>query len=93
MSQQTATKTKKDMTTSSFTANEATYTTTTVEVRGNKFSITVVVGAFNYVSVRKITNNPHGICGKDFKNFAEATSHYKSPEMKIALLKVELGIL
>lgn len=76
-----------------FTANNATYTTSNVEVKGNTFAILVVTGTFNYVSVRKVTNNPFGTLGKEFKNFAEATNHYKSPEMKIALLKVELGIL
>jgi hypothetical protein len=76
-----------------FTAENATYTTTNVQVKGNTFAILVVTGAFNYVSVRKVTNNPFGTLGKEFKNFAEATSHYKSPEMQIALLKVELGIL
>jgi hypothetical protein len=77
--------------TTTFTQNEATYTTTKIDVKGNKYSVTVVTGKFNYVSVLKETNNTFGTCGKEFLNFDAATRHYKSPEMKTALLKVELG--
>ena len=76
-----------------FTKNEATYTTTNVEVKGNTFAITVVTGKFNYINITKVTNNPFRTIGKDFANFTEAAKNYKSPEMKTALLKVELGIL
>ena len=73
-------------------ANNTIYTSTEVTVKGNIFSITVAVGKYNYVSVLKKTNNPYGGLGKQFANFDEATRAYKSPEMKTALLKVELGI-
>lgn len=76
-----------------FTKNEATYTTTNAEVKGNTFAICVVTGRYNYVSVRKVTNNPFGTLGKEFANFDEAAKNYKSPEMKTALLKVELGLI
>jgi hypothetical protein len=77
---------------SNITKDNTTYTTTEILVKGNKFAITVVVGKYNYVNVRKITNNPFLTSGKDFANFDEAARNYKSPEMKTALLKVELGL-
>jgi hypothetical protein len=74
------------------TENNTTYTTTEILVKGNIFAITVVIGKYNYVNVRKVTNNPFGSIGKDFANFDEAARNYKSAEMKTALLKVELGL-
>jgi hypothetical protein len=75
-----------------FTQNNATYTTREISVRGNIFSVTVVTGKYNYVSIRKVTNNPFGTIGKDFANFTEAAKNYKSAEMKTELLKLELGL-
>jgi hypothetical protein len=75
-----------------FTENNATYTTREILVRGNVFAVTIVTGRFNYVSVRKVTNNPFGPIGKDFANFDEAIKNYKSAEMKTELLKIELGL-
>ena len=53
----------------------------------------MATGNFNYVAVRKVTNNPSGLSGKEFKDFDAATRHYKSSEMKLALLKIETGII
>jgi hypothetical protein len=78
--------------TTTFTQNEATYTTTEILVKGNKYSITVVKGKYNYINVSKLTNNPGRTIGKDFANFDEAVRNYKSPEMKTELLKIELGL-
>ena len=75
-----------------FTQNNATYTTREISVRGNIFAVTVVTGKYNYVSIRKVTNNPFGTIGKDFANFTEAAKNYKSAEMKTELLKLELGL-
>ena len=75
-----------------FTQNNATYTTREISVRGNIFAVTVVSGKYNYVSIRKVTNNPFGTIGKEFANFDEAVKNYKSPEMKTELLKIELGL-
>lgn len=74
------------------TTNKTIYKTTKINVRGNRYAVTVAKGEFNYVSVLKETNNPFGTSGRDFKNFDEATRHYKSPEMKTELLKIELKI-
>lgn len=74
------------------TQDNTTYTTKNVEVKGNKFAITVVNGKYNYVNIRKVTNNPFGTIGKDFANFTEAAKNYKSAEMKTELLKIELGL-
>lgn len=75
-----------------FTQNNATYTTREISVKGNTFAVTVVTGKYNYVSIRKITNNPFGTIGKEFANFTEAAKNYKSAEMKTELLKIELGL-
>jgi len=74
------------------TENNTTYTTTQILVKGNIFAVTVVVGKYNYINVRKVTNNPFGSIGKDFANFDEAAKNYKSAEMKTELLKIELGL-
>lgn len=75
-----------------FTQNNATYTTKEILVKGNIFAVTIVTGRYNYVSIRKVTNNPFGTIGKEFANFDEAARNYKSSEMKTELLKIELGL-
>lgn len=76
----------------SFKVSDTTYTTTEVKIGTTRFAVTVVSGKYNYVNVRKLTNNPFGGPGKDFENFDAAAHHYKSPAMKTALLKIELNI-
>ncbi len=73
------------------TTNDSTYTTTNVTVKGNVYSVLVVKGKYNYISIRKETNNPFKTIGREFKSFDEAAAAYKTPEMKIELLKIELG--
>ncbi len=68
-----------------------TYNTTEIKVLGNTFSVLIASGNSNYVSIRKETNNPYKGAGREFKNLTEASNHYKSPEMKIALLEIELN--
>lgn len=75
-----------------FIENNTTYTTREISVKGNIFAVTIVTGRFNYVSIRKVTNNPFGTIGKEFANFTEAAKNYKSAEMKTELLKLELGL-
>ncbi len=70
---------------------ETTYTLHNINVKGNTFSVLVATGKMNYVSVRKETNNPFKLSGIQFKNFDHAQEHYKCPEMKLALLKLEIG--
>jgi hypothetical protein len=68
------------------------YTTTEIKVKNTLYKVTVATGKFNYVSVRKVTANPYGMLGTEFKNFDEAVSHYKNPTLKVELLKLELGM-
>jgi hypothetical protein len=70
----------------------ANYTTTTFFIKNTEYRVLVVSGKYNYVNVRKVTANPFGLCGKDFKNFDEAAKAYKNPQIKLELLKVELGL-
>ena len=76
--------------TTSFTQNETTYTTTVFFIKTVEYRVTVASGKFNYVNVNKITAI-RGL-GRDFINFTEAAKAYKTPQIKIELLKIELGI-
>lgn len=75
-----------------FTQNETTYTTHQITIGKTIFAVTVATGKFNYVSIRKTTNNPFGSLGTEFKNFDEAVSSYKNRTMKVELLKIEMGL-
>lgn len=75
------------------TTLETTYTSTEITAKGQTYVVTVASGKHNYVAVRKTSNNPFGTLGKEFANFDEAARHYKSPEMKTELLKVEMGLI
>ena len=76
--------------TTSFTQNDTTYTTTVFFIKSVEYRVTVAVGKFNRVTVNKITAI-RGF-GRDFANFTEAAKAYKTPQIKIELLKIELGI-
>jgi hypothetical protein len=69
-----------------------TYTTYETQAAGNKWVVMVAEGNSNYISVRKATNNPFGMLGKDFANFEAAIANYKLPELKSFLLLVSLGM-
>ena len=77
--------------TTTFTEKGTTYTTTEIKIVNTIYNVVVADGKFNYVSVRKVTANPYGTLGKEFKNFDEAIAHYKNAQMKVELLKIELG--
>lgn len=68
-----------------------TYDSKEFTAKGNKYCVTIVSGSINYIAVAKLTNNPYRTLGKQFDNFDKAQEHYKCPEMKTALLKIELG--
>lgn len=76
-----------------FNQNGANYETTQVTVKGNVWSVTVVTGAFNYISILKVTNNPWKTLGKRYESFDEAQQNYKCAEMKLALLSIETGLI
>lgn len=76
-----------------FTQNGANYETTKLTIKGNVWSVTVVTGIYNYISILKVTNNPFKTLGKRFENFDEAQQNYKCAEMKLALLSIETGLI
>jgi hypothetical protein len=71
------------------TINRTTYKTTTFEIGKTKFSVTIVTGKLNYINVLKHTAIRS--LGKDYQTFEEAISAYKNPQMKVELLKIEMG--
>jgi hypothetical protein len=70
-----------------------TYTVYSTTIKGSTFEVTVCSGKFNYINVRKTSNNPFLLAGRDFKNFDLAIQSYKSPEMKTFLLQIEMGLI
>ncbi len=72
-----------------YTAQETVYKSTHFKVAGNIWNVTQASGKFNYVSVRKATNNPFGGLGKEFPTWDAAGAHYKNPNMKAALILAE----
>lgn len=67
-----------------------TYTTTSFNIKNTKYDVMAVSGKYNYINVCKVSAIRS--LGKDFKNFDEATKYYKNPQIKIELLKVEMGL-
>ena len=83
------TKTTQTMkTTVTITIEGTTYTTKKIEVKGNIWTVTFVTGKFNYVSIRKETNNPGKTSGREFTNIDEAIDSYKNIAMKAALMQL-----
>lgn len=78
--------------TTSNTINGATYKNYEVLIGKTQYNVMVVTGKYNYINVRKVTSNHFGVCGKDFQSFDQAVSHYKNRQMKIELLKIEMGL-
>ena len=75
------------------TVNGYTYQAHIVVIKNTTWEVLVVNGPRSYVSVCKKTANPFGgRMGTDFASFDAATQHYKSAELKLALLRIELGI-
>jgi hypothetical protein len=79
--------------TTQFTNSGSNYKTTKLIIKGNVWSVLVVSGTCNYVSILKVTNNRYRSCGKQFKNFDAAQENYKCVEMKMALLKIETNLI
>lgn len=74
-------------------SQQATYSQYSIQVLGNRYTVLTVTGKFNYVNVRKETNNPYKAGGKTFSTFDAANKHYKSPEMQLELLKIETKLV
>ena len=69
------------------TEGGATYRSTTIKVRGIEWGILKVTGKYNYVTIKKITANPHAMLGKEFRTEDQAIANYKSMAMKVALVQ------
>ncbi len=67
--------------------NGSTYQTVLIETGKTKYSILLVSGKFNYVSVRK--HVPGSLLGKRFDSFADAQANYSSALVKTILLMAE----
>ena len=76
--------------TRTITSNETTYTAHTFEIKNTTYEVIVVKGKYNYINVNKISHIRS--LGKDFKTFDEAARNYKNSQIKIELLKIELGL-
>jgi len=72
---------------------ETTYKSTTFKVTNTVWSLLAVSGKRNYISVRKESNNPFKMTGKEFKNIEEAVEYYKNPVMKASLLVAERSMI
>ena len=70
-------------------ANGTEYKSTTAKALGNTFSFLVAFGKSNYISVRKVTNNPFKSLGKEFATWDAVEAHYTSADMQIAILSAK----
>jgi hypothetical protein len=64
------------------------YTSAKFEVNGTTWELLKAQGSFNYVTVRKLSNNPFKTLGKEFASEDLAIAHYKSMAMKAALIQI-----
>lgn len=62
------------------------YFSISFEQKGVKWNALFVWGKSNYISVKKVSNNPYGLLGKQFANIDEAIDHYKDASMKANLM-------
>jgi len=68
------------------------YETKYIKIKKTIFSVVIASGLNNYVSIRKETNNPWKSGGKRFENFDEAIKNYSNANMKVELLKLQMGL-
>lgn len=73
------------------TSNGTIYTSYSFKIANTDYEVITVVGNSNYINVNKKCNYRRTM-GKNFKNFDEATKAYKNPQIKIELLKIEMGL-
>jgi hypothetical protein len=71
--------------------NGSIYTSYSVQMKGKKYTILLVYGISNYISISQdMPNFSRATLGKDFKTFEAASNFYKSAEIKTALMLIEL---
>ena len=76
--------------TNTFQENGTTYSTSKFTIGKTEYTVLVVKGKYNYITVKK--PSPWKTLGKQFENFDQAISHYKNAQIKVELLKIELGL-
>jgi hypothetical protein len=77
--------------TNTIESNGTTYTKNTFKIKNTTYTVIVVNGKHNYIVVKQ-ENGRRSNIGKNFKTFDQASRAYKNPQIKIELLKIELGI-
>ena len=77
--------------TNQINSNGTTYTSYSFKIANTDYEVITVTGNSNYINVNKKCSYRRTF-GKDFKNFDEATKAYKNPQIKIELLKIEMGL-
>jgi hypothetical protein len=77
--------------TQTITENGTTYTSYEFTIKKTTYSVIKVTGKHNYINVKQ-ENNRRMNLGKNFNTFDEAAKSYKNPQIKIELLKIELGL-
>lgn len=66
---------------------KTTYKSFDFMIKNSTYTVLVVTGNSNYISVIKKIHIPS--LGKEFINFDEAINYYKNPSIKIQLLLIE----
>ncbi len=73
------------------TINGSNYTTYKTDIKKQPYTILVVTGENNYISISKDMHwRNRATLGKEFKTFSAASQFYKSAEMKTALMMIEI---
>ena len=65
---------------------ETTYKSTKFKVTNTLWTLLIVSGKINYISIRKESNNPFKTAGREFVNIDSALKYYKNPVMRAALI-------
>ena len=74
------------------TLNQTQYTTFKFNVKNSGYTVTIANGKSNYICVSKdMPRSRRASLGKYFNTFDEAIANYKNAEIKMQLLKIELG--
>ena len=74
-------------------ANGTSYKAVTITKGKTSWTFLQVVGAFNYVSVRKNHANPFcNRLGTEFKSFDHAQEKYTDPNLKSMILMAEMAL-
>jgi hypothetical protein len=70
---------------------KSTYTLYSFFIKNTRYDVIESKGTHNYINVNKICNYRRTL-GKNFKNFDEAVKNYSNAQIKLELLKIEMGL-